>query len=132
MQKILSPRNYAKIITEIRGYSRQGDGKEAPHTTTTISRTDINKNNHSFCKQIDDLWERTDRALQENNPEKARGYAQQGKTLTKKRLQLLRIADTDGWDTALAYVSDDLASNSDDEKRLKAARRAAQTKASIR
>ena len=93
-----------------------------------IFTNNINKNNHSFCKQIDDLWERTERAVQENNQEKAKGYAQQGKTLTRKHLKLLRIADKDGWDTALAYVSDDLASNSDDEKHLKAARRAAQTK----
>ena len=113
--------------TEIRDTHDREMERGATHNDHNFTNN-INKNNHSFCKQINDLWERTDRALQENNPEKARGYAQQGKTLTKKRLKLLRIADTDGWDTALAYVSDDLASNSDDEKRLKAARRAAQTK----
>ncbi|KAK3742011.1 hypothetical protein QZH41_019859, partial [Actinostola sp. cb2023] len=45
----------------------------------------------------------------------------EGKKLIKKRQKLIRIADKakDGWRVVEEYVSDELASDTDDEKRLK-------------
>ena len=80
-----------------------------------------------LCQQVDAIWKKTERAITEGQLEKASGLCQQGKKLTTKRLKVLRIADMDGWDTALAYLSDELASGSEDEKRLRKARRIAQT-----
>ena len=48
----------------------------------------------------------------------------QGKELIRKRQKLIKIADRnkDGWQLVEEYESDDLASGSDDEKRLKKAK----------
>ena len=48
----------------------------------------------------------------------------EGKELIRKRQKLIRIADksVDGWKVVDEYVSDDLASGSEDDKRLRRAR----------
>ena len=54
----------------------------------------------------------------------------QGKKLIRKRQKLIKIADRnkDGWQVVEEYESDDLASGSDDEKRLKKAKDAVSRK----
>ena len=54
----------------------------------------------------------------------------EGKELIRKRQKLIRIADksADGWRVVDEYVSDELASGSEDEKRLKRAKDAANRK----
>ena len=56
--------------------------------------------------------------------------ANEGKELIRKRQKLIRIADksADGWKVVDEYVSDELASGSEDEKRLKKAKGAASRK----
>ena len=76
---------------------------------------------------MEDIWKKTGRAIEEENVPKAMTLIEKGKKLTKNRLKALRIADNEGWDTALAYLSDDLASCSEEEKRMKKARRVVHT-----
>ena len=54
----------------------------------------------------------------------------EGKELIRKRQKLIRIADksADGWRVVDEYVSDELASGSEDEKRLKRAKDTANRK----
>ena len=54
----------------------------------------------------------------------------EGKELIRKQQKLIRIADksADGWKVVDEYVSDELASGSEDEKRLKKAKEAASRK----
>ena len=54
----------------------------------------------------------------------------EGKELIRKRQKLIRIADksADGWRVVDEYVSDELASGSEDEKRLKKSKDAANRK----
>ena len=54
----------------------------------------------------------------------------EGKKLIGKRQKLIRIADksADGWKVVDEYVSDELASGSEDEKRLEKAKEAASRK----
>ena len=56
----------------------------------------------------------------------------EGKELIRKRQKLIRIADksADGWKVVDEYVSDELASGSEDEKRLKKAKETAYTRPS--
>ena len=79
------------------------DDEVAGCSTNTIFKNNINKSNFTFCKQIRDIWKKTDRAIEEGQITKAKEYIQEDKTLTNKRIEVLRIADRDGWDTALAY-----------------------------
>ena len=55
--------------------------------------------------------------------------ANEGKELIRKWQKLIRIADksADGWKVVDDYVSDELASGSEDEKRLKKAKEAARS-----
>ena len=55
----------------------------------------------------------------------------EGKELIRKRQKLIRIADKsiDGWKVVDDYVSDELASGSEDEKRLKKAKEAVNSRA---
>ena len=71
------------------------------------------------------MWERTEKALTENRLEKAQEHIQKGKAACLARLKLIRIADRDGWDAANCYLTDDLASDTDDEKRISKAIRIA-------
>ena len=43
--------------------------------------------------------------------------------ITKKRMKCIKLADNEGWDTALAFLSDDLASDDEEAKKLKTARK---------
>ena len=54
----------------------------------------------------------------------------EGKELIRKRQKLIRIADksADGWRVVDEYVSDELASGSEDEKRLERAKDVANLK----
>ena len=52
---------------------------------------------------------------------------EEGKNLLDKRMKVIRIADreSDGWEVAKCYLSDTLADNSDDEKRIVRSRKQA-------
>ena len=52
--------------------------------------------------------------------EKAKRAIEEGITLTEKRIKVIKLADRSefGWSTVSEYLSDELASNSEDEKRI--------------
>ena len=52
----------------------------------------------------------------------------EGKKIILKRIKLIRLADRESWPVAAEYVSDDLASNSEDEKHINRAVRTANAK----
>ena len=49
---------------------------------------------------------------------KAKTAIEAGKKLIKRRIKLIRLADREDWATVREYVSDDLASDSDDDKHI--------------
>ena len=63
-----------------------------------------------------------------NDPEKVRELTTKAKEMIRKRQKLIKIADKnkDGWLVVEEYESDDLASDTDDEKRIKKAKSAAE------
>ena len=91
-------------------------------------KSKINRNNFDFAKQINDLWEKTERAVTEERQDRVKEYCEKGKKLAKHRLKVLHLADKDGWETAFEYLFDDLADDEQDRKRMKKAKRAAESK----
>ena len=89
-------------------------------------KNNINESNFDFCKKIDDIWRKTERAVEEKDKTKTKELLKKGRDLLENRMQALIIADKEGWDVALAYVSDPLVRTAEQEKRLKKARREAQ------
>lgn len=77
-----------------------------------------NKKQYKFNRSVEEQFEEiatTDKLLT------ARMAAEKGLKLIKKRNKMLKIADTHGWDTVLQYEADPLASNEQDDKRLRKA-----------
>lgn len=81
---------------------------------------------------IDSILESIESETQQSQPsnDRIRSLAQDARELLRKRQKLIKIADKsrDGWQVVAEYESDELASGSDDEKRLKKARETASRK----
>ena len=65
-----------------------------------------------------------------DSPSEAQKLIDEGQHLIKKRQKLIKLADRtkDGWQVAQEYESDDLASDSEDEKRIRKAMSAVERK----
>ena len=66
-------------------------------------------------------------AIEKGHIERCQERRKEGKALILIQQKLIRIADReeDGWEVVKCYLSDDLASDSEDEKQLNKARREA-------
>ena len=66
--------------------------------------------------------------------QRAKAVLQQGSALLAERQKLIKIADrsANGWSVVAEYTADELAADSDDEKRLEKAEKAAERKAGLR
>ena len=91
-----------------------------------------NQKQFEFNAELDAIFESIEIESEsiEPNSSKIKTLSQEGRQRIRKRQKLIKIADKskDGWQVVAEYESDDLASGSDDEKRLKKAREAASRK----
>ena len=85
-----------------------------------------NQKQFELNAHIDSIFDRISSANASEKKE-VDDFVNEGKEIIRKRQKLIRIADksTDGWEVVDEYVSDELASGSEDEKRLKKAKDAA-------
>ena len=81
-----------------------------------------NRKQFEFNAELDEILTRIHNCADE--PQKVKEFTVEAKVVIKKRQKLIKIADKskDGWLVVEEYESDDLASGTDDEKRLKKAR----------
>ena len=79
--------------------------------------------NNSIMEKIDEAIN----AIEKGKIERCQEKLAEGKKIILKQQKLLRIVDReeDGWEVVKCYLSDDLASDSEDEKQLSKARREA-------
>lgn len=77
--------------------------------------------------QVKEAMNKAENLLEEGKVDKAREKLQEGKTLIDKRQKLIKLADREelGWEFANCYRSDNLATDSEDEKRILRSRRQA-------
>ena len=75
------------------------------------------------AQEVLSALDQAESALEQQKIDAALDHVSAAKKLVGKRLKLIRIADKspNGWGTVLEYETDELASNSEDEKRLKKA-----------
>ena len=88
-----------------------------------------NQKQFELNAQIDSVFDRI-RSANDSKNNQVDDLVDEGKELIRKRQKLIRIADksADGWKVVDEYVSDELASGSEDEKRLKKDKEAASKK----
>ena len=88
-----------------------------------------NRKQFELNAQIDSVFDRI-RSANDSKNKQVDDLANEGKELIRKRQKLIRISDksADGWKVVDEYVSDELASGSEDEKRLKKAKEPASRK----
>ena len=89
----------------------------------------FNKKGHEdqyrHCIDLEDTIDDAIELLDDSDIEKAKEKLKQGKKSLKDRAKWVRIADREGWLTVKQFRSDDLASDEEEEKRLKRAIRSA-------
>ena len=88
------------------------------HVITKKSYQIQSEFNNSVLKKLKD-------ALEADTSEDRSTFLEEGIELIKQRNKLLVISDKYGWETGVAYTSDPIAENSDDERRIKKARKEA-------
>ena len=78
-----------------------------------------NRKQFQFNTSVDAIL--TDIASKADSPDEVKRLANEGKEKIRKRQKLVKLADSnkDGWLVVQEYESDDLASNSEDEKKIK-------------
>ena len=87
-----------------------------------------NRKQFEFNASVDSIL--TDITSNADSPDEVKRLANEGKEKIRRRQKLVKLADRnkDGWLVVQEYESDDLASNSEDEKKIKKAKSAAEKK----
>ena len=96
----------------------------------------INERNHSTLREIELMWNRTERFVetlevppgQEEIKTGALSFIAKGKKITHERLKVIRFADRDGWAAALNYLGDDIAETEAEAKAMKKGKKEADQK----
>ena len=85
-----------------------------------------NEDQYAHSKDMEKILDKITASI-DTNKEKAKEHIAEGKKLLAKRQKLIKVADREenGWEVVRCYQADDLASDSDDEKRLAKSRRQA-------
>ena len=88
-----------------------------------------NRKQFQFNTSVDAIL--TDIASKADSPDEVKRLANEGKEKIRKMQKLVKLADSnkDGWLVVQEYESDDLASNSEDEKKIKKDKTVAKKKA---
>ena len=91
-----------------------------------------NQKQFELNAEIDSIIEKIELETERSEPSfvRVKKLSQEARQIIRKRQKLIKIADKnkDGWQVVAEYESDELASGSEDEKRLKKAREAASRK----
>ena len=82
-----------------------------------------NQKQYEINAKLEAILTDISKANEQNNQERVSKLVDEAKALIHRRQKLIKIADRskDGWRVVEEYESDDLASNSEDEKRLRKA-----------
>ena len=91
-----------------------------------------NQQQLDYQGQVAEIFEKAENSLKKQKFDEVANLLNKGKELCFSRMKILLIADRDGWATANAYQSDDLASDEEDEKRIQKAIREAARKRRLR
>ncbi|XP_078345384.1 uncharacterized protein LOC144630892 [Oculina patagonica] len=121
--------DFAKRFSEQNSSSVEQAVKKARREQYTCKRKGNQQQLDHSLQVLDKLDEASD-ALKHKSYEKVKVAVEAGTELVSKRIKAIKLADKSefGWATVNEYLSDELASDSDDEKRIYRAERRAERK----
>ena len=121
--------DFAKRFSEENSSSVEQAVKRARREQYTCKRKGNQQQLDHSLQVLDKLDEAAD-ALKHKSYEKVKAALESGTELVSKRVKAIKLADKSefGWATVNEYLSDELASDSDDEKRIFRAERRAERK----
>ena len=113
--------------------TKQLESKSTLDKQVTRMKFKGNQNQFELNAQIDCIFDRI-RAANDSKNKQVDDFTNEGKQLLRKRQKLIRIADksADSWKVVDEYVSDELASGLEEEKRLRLRRQQAGKGGSLR
>ena len=112
------------ILEAIQALQRKVDStsrKAASPDSSPAFKSEGNRQQFEHCKKVAQLIDDAQLSLADLDIDVAKQRLTEASTLLTQRQKLIRLADRSplGWATVKEYVADDLAENSDDEKRLR-------------
>ena len=120
---------FAKRFSEENSSTVEQAVKKARRESYTCKRKG-NQQQLDHAVQVLDKFDEASDALKAKSYDKVKAALDSGTEVVSKRIKVIKMADKSdfGWSTVNEYLSDELASNSDDEKRMYRAERRAERK----
>ena len=87
-----------------------------------------NKRMYEHEKEVLEIIDESVECIENKNIEKAKEILEKGKTIVSKRMKVIRLADREDWLTVNEYLSDELASDENDDKHITKAIKSAAAK----
>ena len=121
--------SFAKRFSEENGATVEQAVKKARRENYTCKRKG-NQQQLDHELQVLDKFDEASGALASKSYDKVKAALKEGTVIVSKRVKAIKLADKSefGWQTVNEYLSDELASDSDDEKRMFRAERRAEKK----
>ena len=107
------------LETELRKANKRKDPKEDTKPVYKFSKC-WNEEQFEFNKSI---YNKLEQAVEESDEAERVSLFKEGMAKINKQNKILTVTDFYGWETAQAYLADPIASDSEDEKKLKKARK---------
>ena len=120
---------FAKRFSEENSSTVEQVFKKARRESYTCKRKGNQQQLDNAVQVLDEFDEASD-ALKAKSYDKVKAALDSGTEVVSKRIKVIKMAEKSdfGWSTVYEYLSDELASNSDDEKRMYRAERRAERK----
>ena len=125
-------KDYLSTQLDVKG--KQIETKQKIDKETVELKFKGNQKQFKLNAELDNIFDQIQTANVQAASDKISTLVSEGRKLIHKRQKLIKIADRykDGWQVVEEYESDELASNSEDEKKLKKAKEAAGRKRKAR
>ena len=120
---------FGRQFTELNTSAIDSAVKKAKRETFTCKKKG-NQQQYDHCQQVLEKFDESLDHFRAGSTEKLTRSLEEGAELVEKRIKAIKLADKSdyGWATVSEYLSDALASDSDDEKRMYRAEKRAERK----
>ena len=120
----------AAVLPKVQSPSEVVKASEIPDVQETTLKKNENKEQYRFCKTILNLaqsalscvGDEEEEEMDDGSAANSTGFLREIRDTVRRRIKLIKLADRSdaGWSMVANYTADNLAENSDDERKIKA------------